>query len=29
VAFELLSNEALALLEQFASIRTPWLIEDE
>lgn len=29
VAFELLSNEALALLEQFAAIRTPWLIEDE
>ena len=29
VAFELLSNEALALLEQFASMRTPWLIEDE
>jgi hypothetical protein len=29
VAFELLSNEALALLERFASIRTPWLIEDE
>ncbi|HKP63983.1 MAG TPA: hypothetical protein VJV78_44920 [Polyangiales bacterium] len=29
VAFELLSSEALALLEQFAAIRTPWLIEDE
>jgi hypothetical protein len=29
VAFELLSSEALAVLKQFASIRTPWLIEDE
>ena len=29
VAFEILSDEALTLLEHFALIRTPWLIEDE